>query len=156
VKRLVAAAILILLVTEPVILAGGAPSINITYPAGGSMFTNRTVNVTGTAVGTEGRWVQTSQRDFDNGTYDNTTYNSSEGLRLESAIYDDFNNNFLDKNKWNGPNETGGLISSESDGFFKINGTCNTTTKFASCKINSTKIFDNFASLGICVGELAG
>jgi hypothetical protein len=143
-NRLIGSAIFLMLIINPGFLTAGTPTINITYPTDGARLTNRTVNITGTALGSEHQWFQTSKEDFDNGTYDNTTSTQLGDLKLDGGIYDDFNDNILDKDKWIGPNETGGISASENGGVFKISGTSNTIGSY--CKIVSTEIFTNYVS----------
>ena len=78
----------------------GSPSLKIVSPADDSVFTTNSVNVTGTANGSDAQWVQTEKADFDAGTLDNASSNAGGNVSLNASIYDDFNDNSFDNGRW--------------------------------------------------------
>ena len=97
-KSIVILSTLLMVVTSMVPVGASMLSLNIATPSPGQIFTNHTVNVTGTAWPTNTSWVQTSKADFDQGTSVNVTVSAGGNITLNSstALIDDFNDNYMD------------------------------------------------------------
>jgi hypothetical protein len=116
---------IMLLGTAPFVpMANGAPSVTITSPADGDISLSSTVNLTGHASGSDDRWFQTSEADFNSSVFEETTNaNGTVDLnRTRMPIYDDFDDNNLDSNRWN-MNQTIGINITEDESQLRINGT---------------------------------
>jgi len=103
---------------------GGAPSVNIISPSDGSLSTSSTVKLTGTASGSDYNWSQASGSDFANGSMEELSdTNGSLALnRTRMPVYDDFDDNELDNDRWN-VSEHGAMHISEAGSRLRINST---------------------------------
>ena len=80
--------------------AMGLPTVTTTFPANDQVLLSRTVNVTGTAAGSDDSWTQTTGADFSAGSTSGVLVNSTGKLTLGRTVYDDFNDNSLDAARW--------------------------------------------------------
>jgi len=114
---------LLIIAAEGVI---AAPTLTITSPPDGYVSSIRTINITGTASGSDARWVQTTQADFNAGTKDNITVTPGGDVRLAAGatgnMYDDFDDNSFNTTLWT-KTEQNGLAISESNSELRIFGT---------------------------------
>jgi hypothetical protein len=102
----------------------GAPSVSISSPPDGSISTSRTVNLTGTALGSESQWLQTSTADFSASGRDQLSVDNNGTVslnRTRTIMYDDFNDNVLDPDRWNWSYNPD-LSIAETGGQLNING----------------------------------
>jgi len=103
----------------------GAPSASVNSPADGSISTSRWVNLTGTASGSESQWLQTSTTDFRAGTGEQLSADNNGTVtlnRTRTIVYDDFNDNSLDPDRWNW-SYSPDLAIAETGSQLNINGT---------------------------------
>jgi hypothetical protein len=102
--------------------ASGLPAITTTYPADGQLLLSNMVNVTGTAEGSDDDWAQTTADDFAAGDASGVIVNDTGKLTLGRTVFDDFNDNSLDANKWT---ETvgSGLSIKEENQQLRLGGT---------------------------------
>jgi hypothetical protein len=131
VRRMLAAIIVLQALTVPASVAIGGPTITIDSPADGSVLATRSVNVTGTAAGSDAEWVQTSQADFDAGAKENITSSSDGNVSLNGLVYDDFNDNSLDAGRWSWRN-VNGIRADELNGMIILSGTSTTSSYWAA------------------------
>ncbi|MEM4728306.1 MAG: Ig-like domain-containing protein [Thermoplasmata archaeon] len=99
----------------------GDPSVSITAPEEGAVLLTSHVNITGSALGSPKDWTQTTFEDFSTGTTENLTMEPNGDMRLQTVIYDDFNDGELDASKWT-KEEFGGVVVSETGGRLVIGG----------------------------------
>ncbi|MGQ9583589.1 MAG: Ig-like domain-containing protein, partial [Thermoplasmatota archaeon] len=97
------------------------PSLVIDSPEDGAVLLNSTVNVTGRAEGSTKDWTQTSAEDFAAGEARNLTIEPSGELRLQSPVFDDFDDGTLDPLRWREA-EAGGIEVVESGGRLFLGG----------------------------------
>jgi hypothetical protein len=100
-RRSISAIFLLFLFTAPGLVAVDAPTIAISSPANGSVLLMRSVNVTGTAAGSDAQWLQTSRADFEGGTGDSIVVGEGDVRLSELGMYDDFDDNSIDCVLWN-------------------------------------------------------
>ena len=122
------AVVLALFLSIPLSLLGpcsAAPTVVISSPATGSVFTCPAINVTGTASGSDSQWFQTEKQQFVAGALENLDANADDTLTLNRSrtiIYDNFDDNSLDTNLWSN-SESNGLTVTEANSELKFSGT---------------------------------
>jgi hypothetical protein len=110
-----------LLAVLPPVPAGGAPVIEVASPANNAVLLSKTVNVTGTASGSEARWSQAAAADFSAGTASAVTIGANGTVYLGEVAYDDFNDDSIDPARWT-KQETAGLTLAEENGRLHVYG----------------------------------
>ena len=130
-RRMLASIIIIHSLAIAGSVAIGAPDVTITSPADNSILLANSVNVTGTAAGSDAQWVQTDKADFDAGAMENITSNAGGNVSLNASIYDDFNDNSLDSNRWTWKNSLGVSVS-EQNGMMTFSGKSTTNSYWAA------------------------
>lgn len=98
-------------------LTAGAPTVTFASPSNGAFSILSNVTVTGNATGSADSWAQTSAGDLNPGTREGVVVNSNGSIALDTATYDDFNDNSIDTSIWTErstpnvrPVETGGVL----------------------------------------------
>jgi hypothetical protein len=85
-RRMLASMIIIQSLAISGSAAVGAPAVTITSPADSAVLSANSVNVTGTASGSDAQWVQTDKADFDAGLRDNVSSNAGGNISLNVSI----------------------------------------------------------------------
>jgi len=123
VARAISGIISIFTISCMLIQSGGLPTVTITGPPDGSVSLTRTVEITGSASGSDSVWSQTTAADFNSGTRDNVVVDPAGSIILSPGIYDDFNDNSLDTARWTKRTEMYGVIATETGGQLRFSGT---------------------------------
>jgi hypothetical protein len=114
---------LLLLVSAPFgSVVAGAPAVSITSPKNGAMLLARSVEVTGTALGSSVDWQEALQDDFDLGILENLTNDVSGTLSLNRTVYDTFDGPVVDPARWS-VSQGNGLGATEAGGELQLSGT---------------------------------
>jgi len=131
----------------------GTPSVVITSPADGFLSLSSTINLTGSATGSDDIWNQTSASDFSSGAFEETegTNGTVELNQTRMPIYDDFDDNNLDLNLWN-LSQQSNISITEENSQLRINGTgC-----FPGSKMNITSTWYVPSAVSIDLISLSG
>jgi len=131
---------LLIIAAEDVI---AAPTLTITSPPDGYVSNPRTINITGTASGSDARWVQTTQADFDAGIKDDVLSYPGGNFslnRTQGGLYDDFNDDSLDPGRWT-KDESSGITLSETNSEIFITGKGLSSDWAGRARLWSTKTF---------------
>jgi hypothetical protein len=128
-----------------------APTVNIATPASGSVFTGTSVNVTGTASGSDAQWQQTDKEHFVSGTLENLDANADGTLTLNRSrmtVYDNFDDNSLDSNLWFS-SESNGITVTEENSELRFSGTAYGYNMSGSAEVDSSLSIPNSVSVDL-------